>query len=136
MIIIVNRLFKQFYTKFINELTLERVVQIFYYFLWKIHDLFEIVVFDREIQFVNYFWKRLTQRLKFRVCFSIVWHSKIDEQSKSKIMKLSVTLKFIVFICKTIEFYKLRRSNLLLTITFQKSQKRRRFLSILNNICA
>ena len=41
IMIIVNKLSKQTYVKFINKLIFERIIQIFYYIFWKIHDLFE-----------------------------------------------------------------------------------------------
>ena len=76
--IIVNKLLKQTYVKFIDELIFERVIQVFYYIFWKIYDLFKNCVFDKNIQFVNYFWKRLIKRLKIRIRLSIVYYFEID----------------------------------------------------------
>ena len=49
IIIIVNKLSKQTYVKFIDELILERITQVFYYIFWKIHNLFENYVSSRNI---------------------------------------------------------------------------------------
>ena len=93
MMIIVNRLSKQTYVKFIDELTFERVTQIFYHISWKIHDLFESCVSNKNTQFVNHFWKRLIERLKIRVRLSIVYYFEIDDQTKILNSKIKTYIK-------------------------------------------
>ena len=93
MMIIVNKLSKQTHVKFIDELTFERVAQIFYHILWRIHDLFESCVFDKNIQFVNYFWKRLTERLRTRIRLSIVYYFEIDDQTEILNSKIEIYIK-------------------------------------------
>ena len=91
--IIVNKLSKQTYVKFINKLIFERIIQIFYYIFWKIHDLFESCVSNRNTQFVNYFWKRLIERLKIRIRLLIVYYFKIDNQTKVFNSKIEIYIK-------------------------------------------
>ena len=82
MMIIVNRLSKQTHVKSIDELIPERVAQVFYHIFWRIHDLSESCVSDKSTQFVNYFWKRLTERLKTRARLSIAYYSETDDQTE------------------------------------------------------
>ena len=99
IMIIVNRLSKQTHVKFIDELIFERVTQIFYHIFWRIHDLSESCVFNKNIQFVNYFWKRLTERLKTRTRLSIVYHFEIDDQTKILNSKIEIYIKiFCVYL--------------------------------------
>ena len=93
MMIIVNRLSKQTHVKFIDELTLERVAQIFYHIFWRIHDLSESCVSDKGTQFVNYFWKRLTERLRTRARLSIAYHFEIDGQTEILNSKIEVYIR-------------------------------------------
>ena len=93
MMIIVNKLSKQTHVKFINKLIFERITQIFYYIFWKIHNLFESCVFDKNIQFVNHFWKRLIERLKTRIRLLIVYYFEIDDQTKIFNSKIEIYIK-------------------------------------------
>ena len=93
MMIIVNRLSKQTHVKFIDELIFERVAQIFYHIFWKIHDLFESCVFDRDTQFVNYFWKRLIERLRTRARLSTAYHFEIDGQTEVFNSEIEIYIK-------------------------------------------
>ena len=99
MMIIVNRLSKQTHVKFIDELILERIAQVFYHIFWKIHDLFESCVFDKGTQFVNYFWKRLIERLRTRTRLSIAYHFEIDDQTEILNSKIEAYIKiFCVYL--------------------------------------
>ena len=93
MMIIINRLSKKHHVKFINELTFERIVQIFYHIFWKIHEFSNTIVFDRKTQFVNHFWKQLIERLKIKTRLSTIYHSKIDDQTKIMNVEIKTFLK-------------------------------------------
>ena len=93
MMIIVNKLSKQTHVKSIDELTFERVAQVFYHILWRIHDLSESCVSDKGTQFVNYFWKRLTERLRTRARLSIAYHFEIDDQTEVLNSEIEVYIK-------------------------------------------
>ena len=93
MMIIVNKLSKQTHVKFINELIFKRIAQTLYHIFWKIHDLFESYVSNRNIQFVNHFWKRLIERLKIRIRLLIVYYFEIDNQTKIFNSKIEIYIK-------------------------------------------
>ena len=82
MMIVVNWLFKQTHIKFIDELTPERVAQIFYNISWRIHDLPESIVSNRGTQFVSHFWKQLTCRLRVMARLFTAYHPETNDQTE------------------------------------------------------
>ncbi len=51
-------------------------------FVRKLHELLNIIIFDRESQFVSFVWKTICKILKINVKLSIAFHSKTDNQSE------------------------------------------------------
>lgn len=50
--------------------------------VWILHDLSEIIVFDRESQFISLIWKIFCKILKINAKLFIAFHSETDEQSE------------------------------------------------------
>jgi hypothetical protein len=64
---------------FIIFMKVKEAVDLFYQNVWKLHELLEILVFDRDIQFIFDFWKLMCKRLKIDVKLFTSYHSEIDE---------------------------------------------------------
>jgi hypothetical protein len=60
----------------------EKTTRLLIDFVWKLHELSSIIVFDRESQFVSLVWKIICKILKIIVKLSIAFHSKTDDQSE------------------------------------------------------
>jgi hypothetical protein len=58
----------------------EEAIDSFYQNIWKLHELLEILIFDRDTQFIFDFWKLMCKRLKIDVKLFTSYHSEIDEQ--------------------------------------------------------
>ena len=82
MMVVVDRLSKQTHIEPIDELTPERVAQVFYNIPWRIHGLPESIVSDRGTQFVSHFWKQLTCRLRVMARLSTAYHPETDGQTE------------------------------------------------------
>ena len=80
--IVVDRLFKDVYYKLIDDLIFIEVVKVYYINIWKHTDLFNIIVSNRDIQFVNNFWNELCKRLNITVFLFIAYYSQIDDQTE------------------------------------------------------
>ena len=80
IMIVVDRLFKNVYYESIDDLIFVEIVKIYYINIWKHIDLFNIIVSNRDIQFVNDFWNELCKRLNITVFLFTAYHSQIDDQ--------------------------------------------------------
>ena len=74
IIIVINRLFKNFVYETINNLTFENVIKTFLRIVLFHWSLFFNTISNREIQFVKTFWKYLCKCLNIDVKFFIVYH--------------------------------------------------------------
>ena len=83
IMMIIDKLFKK--KKFIalNSLKIKAVMQTFLNWIWREKNYSNIVVFDREIQFISHFWKKLCKKINIKFKFSTTWHSKTNEQTKN-----------------------------------------------------
>ena len=79
IMIVVDRLFKDVYYESIDDFIFVEIVKVYYINIWKHIDLFNIIVSDRDIQFVNDFWDELCKRLNITVFLFIAYHSQIDD---------------------------------------------------------
>jgi hypothetical protein len=60
----------------------EKIARLYVKYIWKLHNLRKIIVFDRGFQFVFKFWKHLTKRLEITALLSIAYHPKTDKQTE------------------------------------------------------
>ena len=80
--IVVDRLFKNVYYESIDDLTLVKIVKVYYINIWKHTDLSNIIVSDRDTQFVNDFWNELYKRLNITVLLFTAYHLQTDDQTE------------------------------------------------------
>ncbi len=80
----------------ITFMKVEEVINCFYAYVWKHHDLLKFFMSDQDIQFIFNVWKHICKMLKIDVKLSIMYHSEIDDQIK----KVNAVMKhyFQVFI--------------------------------------
>ncbi len=65
-----------------NETTAEKTTRLLISYVWKLHELSSIIIFDRDSQFVSLVWKTICKILRIDVKLSIAFHSETDEQSE------------------------------------------------------
>ena len=79
ILMIVNKLFKK--RKFIsmNFLKIDAIVQIFEKWIWKEKKHSNIIMFDRNTQFLNHFWVRLCAKIDIKSKLFIFFHLEIND---------------------------------------------------------
>jgi transposase InsO family protein len=83
ILVIIDRLIKMkhfIYCK--RTCNSEEIARLYVKYIWKLHDLPKIIVFDRGPQFVSEFWKHLIKRLGITALLSISYHSETDGQTE------------------------------------------------------
>ena len=74
-----------------NENTfVEIIVKIFVQYVFRTHDFFTSIIFDRDFQFVVFVWKFFCKRFDIQCNFFIVWHFEIDDQSEIANKKVEI----------------------------------------------
>ena len=78
---IIDRLMKKRHHIFCNKIfDVEKLIILFMKHVWRYHELFNIIIFDWNFQFINDFWKKLCKRLNIEIKLFIIWHSKTNDQ--------------------------------------------------------
>ncbi len=86
ILVIVNRMIKM--RHFIacyaedEETSVEETAKLLINHVWKLHDLSESIVSDRDPQFVSMMWDSLCRSLKIKAKLFIAFHSKTNDQSE------------------------------------------------------
>ncbi len=65
-----------------NETTIEETIKLFIQHVWKLHELFTTMIFDRESQFISLIWDTVCKMLKIKTKLFTAFHSETDEQSE------------------------------------------------------
>jgi hypothetical protein len=78
ILIFIDRLFKMRHFVLILTMKINEVAISFYQNVWKLHDFLDILISNRDAQFIFDFWKLMCRRLKIDVKLFIEYHSKID----------------------------------------------------------
>jgi hypothetical protein len=89
ILIFIDQLFKMRHFVLISMMKVNEVANSFYQNVWKLHDLLDVLISNRDAQFIFDFWKLMCKRLKIDVKLFIEYHSKIDDQ----IEKVNVIMK-------------------------------------------
>ena len=63
-------------------ITIESIVRLFLYYMWKFYGLFNHVVLDRGLQFVILFTRELYYLIRVEIVFFTAWHLQSDGQTK------------------------------------------------------
>ncbi len=64
--------------------------------IWKLHDLFTIIISDRDSQFVSLVWESLCKMFKIKTKLSTTFHLESDEQSERNNQEMKRYLRFYV----------------------------------------
>ena len=78
--VFVDRLIKMRHLILIVIMKVKKITLIYYFCVWKHHDLFEFFVFDRDIQFIFEIWRHLCQIIRVDVKYFIAYHFEINKQ--------------------------------------------------------
>ncbi len=80
ILVFVNHFIKMRHLVFITFMKVEEVINCFYAYVWKHHDLLEFFMSDWDTQFIFNVWKHMCKMLKINVKLSTMYHSEIDNQ--------------------------------------------------------
>ncbi len=96
VLIFINHFIKMKHLVFITSMKVEEVINCFYAYVWKHHDLLKFFISDWDIQFIFDVWKHMCKMLKINIKLSTTYHSEIDDQIK----KINAVMKhyFQVFV--------------------------------------
>ncbi len=89
ILIFVNHFIKMRHLVLITSMKVEEVINCFYAYVWKHHDLLEFFMFDWDTQFIFDVWKHMCKMLKINIKLSTMYHSEINDQ----IEKINVVMK-------------------------------------------
>ncbi len=79
-LIFVDHLIKMRHLVLITSMKVEEVINCFYAYVWKHHDLLEFFISDWDIQFIFDVWKHMCKMLKINIKLSTTYHSEINDQ--------------------------------------------------------
>ncbi len=65
-----------------EDITAEETTRLLIDHVWKLHEFSNIIVSDRESQFVSFVWKIVCRILQINAKFSIAFHLETNEQSE------------------------------------------------------
>jgi hypothetical protein len=65
-----------------NETTTEETAKLLIQHVWKLHELFITMIFDRDSQFISLVWDTIWKILKIKAKLFIAFHSETNEQSE------------------------------------------------------
>ena len=82
IMMMINKLFKRKFV-ILNSLKVEAMIQTFLKWIWREKKYSATIIFDKETQFISFFWKKFCERLSTKFKFSTIWHSKTNEQTKN-----------------------------------------------------
>jgi ribosomal protein S17E len=76
-----------------EDTSAEETARLLINFVWKLHELSSIIVFDRESQFVLFVWKIMCKLLNINVKLSTAFHSETNDQSEIANQKMKRYLR-------------------------------------------
>ncbi len=82
VLIFIDHLIKMRHLILITFMKVEEVINCFYAYVWKHHDLLKFFMSDWNIQFIFNVWKHMCKMLKINAKLSTIYHSEIDDQIK------------------------------------------------------
>jgi hypothetical protein len=79
-----------------NETTIEKTIKLFIQHVWKLHELFITMIFDKESQFISLVWDTICKMLKIKAKLFTTFYSKTDKQSEIFNQKMKRYLRVYV----------------------------------------
>jgi hypothetical protein len=76
-----------------DDTSAEKTARLLINNVWKLHELSNIIISDRDSQFIFLVWRKICQMLKINVKLSTAFHSEIDEQSEIANQKMKRYLR-------------------------------------------
>ncbi len=80
VLIFVDHFIKIKHLVLITSIKVEKVINCFYAYVWKHHDLLKFFMSDQSTQFIFNIWKHICKMLKINVKLLMIYHSEIDDQ--------------------------------------------------------
>ncbi len=80
VLVFIDRFIKMRHLILITSMKVEKVINCFYAYVWKHHDLLEFFMSDRDTQFIFDVWKHMCKMLKINAKLSTTYHSEINDQ--------------------------------------------------------
>ncbi len=80
VLVFINHLIKMKHLILITSMKVEEVINCFYAYAWKHHDLLKFFISDWDTQFIFDVWKHICKMLKIDVKLLMMYHSEIDDQ--------------------------------------------------------
>jgi hypothetical protein len=97
ILMIINRLTKMHHyiscTTAEEKTNAEEIARLLINHVWKLHELSNTIISNRESQFISLVWKSICETLKIDVKLSIAFHSKTDDQSEIANQKMKRYLR-------------------------------------------
>ncbi len=80
VLVFIDHFIKIRHLVFITFMKVEEVINCFYAYVWKHHDLLKFFMSDQSTQFIFNIWKHICKMLKINVKLLMTYHSEIDDQ--------------------------------------------------------
>ncbi len=80
VLIFIDHFIKMRHLILITFMKVEEVINCFYAYVWKHHDLLEFFMSDRDTQFIFNVWKHMCKMLKINAKLLMIYHSEINDQ--------------------------------------------------------
>ncbi len=94
VLIFIDHLIKMRHLVLITSIKVEEVINCFYAYVWKHHDLLEFFMFNQDIQFIFNVWKHMCKMLKINIKLLTTYHFEIDDQIK----KVNAVMKHYLWV--------------------------------------
>ncbi len=82
VLVFIDHFIKMKHLVLITFMKVEEVINCFYVYVWKHHDLLKFFMSDWDTQFICDVWKHMCKMLKIDVKLSMTYHSEINDQIK------------------------------------------------------
>ncbi len=82
VLVFVDHFIKMKHLVLITFMKVEEVINCFYVYIWKHHDLLEFFMSDQDTQFIFDVWKHMCKMLKINIKLLMMYHFEIDDQIK------------------------------------------------------
>ncbi len=79
VLVFIDHLIKMKHLVLITSMKIEEVINCFYTYVWKHHDLLKFFMSDQDTQFIFNVWKHMCKMLKINVKLSMMYHFEIDD---------------------------------------------------------
>jgi hypothetical protein len=79
-----------------NETTTKKTAKLLIQHVWKLHELFITMIFDRDSQFISLIWDTICKMLKIKAKLFVAFHSETNEQSEIFNQKMKRYLRVYV----------------------------------------